>query len=91
MHSSARAEHRKGNPELADTLVRLAFRLLSDEREPDLVAWENLPKPSEYKYFFRNLLRNEFCEKSIAERAVEKLLAKLQGNNRSKARLSAGI
>jgi len=69
----------RGIPELADTMVRLAFRLLSDEWEQDLVAWENLPKPSEYNYFSRNLLRNEFCEKSIAERAVEKLLAKLQG------------
>lgn len=69
----------RGIPELAATMVRLAFRLLSDEREQDLVAWENLPKPSEYNYFSRNLLRNEFCEKSIAERAVEKLLAKLQG------------
>jgi glycine reductase len=69
----------RGIPELAGTMVRLAFRLLSDEREEDLVAWENLPKPSEYNYFSRNLLRNELCGKSIAERAVEKLLAKLQG------------
>jgi len=69
----------RGIPELANTMVRLAFRLLSDEREMDLVAWENLPKPSEYSYFSRNLLRNELCAKTIAERAVEKLLAKLQG------------
>jgi glycine reductase len=69
----------KGIPEIVANMVRLAFRLISDEREMSLVAWENLPKPDEYNYFSRNLLRNELCEKSIAERAVEKLVAKLQG------------
>jgi glycine reductase len=61
------------------SMVRLAFRLISGEREKRLVALENLPKPEEYNYFSRNLLRNEHCEKSIAERSVEKLVAKLQG------------
>lgn len=69
----------RGLPEVVANMVRLAFRVISDEREMVLVAWENLPKPAEYNYFSRNLLRNELCEKSIAERAVEKLLAKLQG------------
>ena len=66
-------------PEVVRDMVRLAIRLLSGEREMRLVARENLPKPEEYNYFSRNLLRNEYCEKTIAERSVEKLVAKLQG------------
>jgi betaine reductase len=66
-------------PEVIHDMVRLALRLISGEREKRLVALENLPKPEEYNYFSRNLLRNEYCEKSIAERSVENLLAKLQG------------
>ena len=58
-------------------MARLATRLVSGGRERRLVARENLPKPEEYNYFSRNLLRNEYCEKSIAERSVEKLLAKI--------------
>ena len=69
----------RGMPDVLRTMVRLAFRLLSGEREMRILAWENLPKPEEYGYFSRNLLRNEYCDKSIAERAVEKLVAKLQG------------
>jgi len=71
----------RGMPEVLHNMVRLAFRLISGEKEMRLVAWENLPKPEEYNYFSRNLLRNEYCEKSIAERAVENLLAKLQGKS----------
>ena len=61
------------------TMTKLAFRIISEEREKRLLTRENLPKPEEYNYFSRNLLRNEYCDKSIAERAVEKLVAKLQG------------
>ncbi len=60
-------------------MVKLGLRLRSGEKEKRIVAWENLPKPEEYNYFSRNLLRNEYCDKSIAERSVEKLLAKLHG------------
>jgi betaine reductase len=60
-------------------MVRLALRLVSGEREEALVSRENLPKPREYDYFPRNLLRNERSEKTIAERSTEKLLAKLRG------------
>lgn len=60
-------------------MVRLALRLVSGEREMRLLTRENLPKPEEYNYFSRNLLRNEYCDKTIAERSVEKLLAKLRG------------
>lgn len=69
----------RGMPEVLRNMVRLAFRLISGEKEMRLLARENLPKPEEYSYFSRNLLRNEYCERSIAERAVEKLVAKLQG------------
>lgn len=69
----------RGLPEIVGNMVRLAFRVLSGEKEACLVACETLPRPEEYGYFSRNLLRNEYCEKSVAERAVEKLVAKLQG------------
>jgi betaine reductase len=65
--------------EIIRNMVRLANRLLSGKREMSLLTRENLPKPEEYDYFSRNILRNEYCEKSIAERSVEKLVAKLQG------------
>ena len=69
----------RGMLEVLHNMVRLAFRILSSEKEMRILYRENLPKPEEYNYFSRNLLRNEYCEKSIAERAVEKLVAKLQG------------
>jgi len=69
----------RGMPEVLHNMARLALKLLSEQKERRLVAWEDLPKPEEYNYFSRNLLRNEYCEKSIAQRAVEKLVAKLQG------------
>ena len=69
----------RGMNEVLRNMVRLAFRLVSGEIETRLLTREPLPKPEEYNYFSRNLLRNEYCEKSIAERSVEKLLAKLRG------------
>jgi glycine reductase len=60
-------------------MVRLAFRLVSGQGEADLVSRENLPKPSEYDYFPRLLLRNEYTDKTAAQRAVDKLLAKIKG------------
>ncbi len=69
----------RGMPEVIRNMARLAFRLLSGEKEMRLLTRENLPKPEEYNYFSRNLLRNEYCDKTIAERSVEKLVAKLRG------------
>jgi glycine reductase len=69
----------RGMPEVLRNMARLAFRLLSGEKEMRLLTRENLPKPEEHNYFPRNLLRNEYCDKTIAERSVEKLVAKLQG------------
>ncbi len=66
-------------PEALRNMARLALRLVSGEKEMRLLTRENLPKPEEYNYFSRDLLRNEYCEKSIAERAVEKLIAKIKG------------
>jgi len=66
-------------PEALRTMAKLGLKLISGEKEMRLLTRENLPKPEEYNYFSRDLLRNEYCEKSIAQRAVEKLVAKLKG------------
>ncbi len=60
-------------------MTKLAFRLVSEERNVNLVSRENLPKPDEYGYFPRLILRNEYAEKTAAERSVDKLLAKIKG------------
>jgi len=60
-------------------MVKLGLRLASGEPNTRLLTREVLPRPEEYNYFPRNLLRNEYCEKSVAERSVEKLVAKLMG------------
>ncbi len=61
-------------------MTRLAFRLLSGEKGMHLISRENLPKPEEYGYFPRIILRNEYTDKSAAKRSVDKLLAKLKGS-----------
>ncbi|UNC92927.1 glycine/betaine/sarcosine/D-proline family reductase selenoprotein B [Candidatus Contubernalis alkalaceticus] len=60
-------------------MAKLAFRVISEEEVSNLVTLEKLPKPEEFNYFSRDMLRNEFCEKTVAERSVEKLLQKLKG------------
>jgi betaine reductase len=60
-------------------MTRLAFKLLSGEKGRSLVSRENLPRPDEYGYFPRIILRNEYADKNAAERSVDKLLAKLRG------------
>ena len=60
-------------------MTRLAFKLISGEQGAHLVSRENLPGPDEYGYFSRIILRNEYTDKTAAERSVEKLLAKLRG------------
>jgi len=59
-------------------MARLAFKLLSREKAMYLVSRENLPRPDDYGYFPRIILRNEYTDKSAAERSVDKLLAKLR-------------
>lgn len=62
-----------------ERMVKLAFQLLSGEKGTHLVSRENLPRPEEFHYFSRNLLRNEYTEKTAAQRSIEKLLAKIKG------------
>ncbi len=60
-------------------MVRLADRIISDEQASNLVTLEKLPKPDEYNFFAREMLRNEYTDKTVAERLVEKLLQKIKG------------
>lgn len=60
-------------------MTKLAFKLLSGEKGTHLVSRENLPEPWEYNYFSRIILRNEYTDKTAAERSVNQLLAKLRG------------
>jgi glycine reductase len=67
--------------EVLGGMTKLALRLASGEPEPSLIRGEVLPRPEEYNYFTRNLLRNIYVEQTVAERSVSKLLAKLRGEN----------
>jgi betaine reductase len=58
-------------------MTRLVFQLVSGQKGPHLVSGENLPRPEEYGYFPRVILRNEYTDKTAAERSVDKLLAKI--------------
>jgi glycine reductase len=60
-------------------MTRLAFKLSSGERGTHLVSRENLPRPVEYGYFPRIILRNEYTNQTAAERSVDRLLSKLRG------------
>ncbi len=60
-------------------MARLAFQLASDEKGNHLVSRENLPRPDEYEYFSRLIVRNQYTDRSAAQRSVDKLLAKLAG------------
>jgi len=60
-------------------MTQLAFKLLSKEKGVHLVSRENLPRPEEYGYFSRVILRNEYTDKIAAERSVDKLLLKIKG------------
>jgi glycine reductase len=62
-------------------MTRLAFELVASKRSMQLVTRENLPRPDEYDYFKRMILRNEYTEKTAAERSVDKLLSKLKGES----------
>jgi glycine reductase len=60
-------------------MVSLALKLLSEKKGSKLIFGENTGRPSEDRYFSRGILRNEFSEKTSAERGVDMLLAKLKG------------
>ena len=59
-------------------MTKIAFRLVSGEKGKNLVSRENLPKPDEYSYFPRIILRNEYTGKTAAQRSVDKLLSKIR-------------
>ena len=60
-------------------MTRLALELVSGKKGSHLVSRENLPRPEEYGYFSRVILRNEYTDRTAAERSVDKLIAKLCG------------
>ncbi len=60
-------------------MANLGLKLVSGKAGTHLVCRESLPSPSECDYFPRHVVRNEYCEKSAAERSIDKLLAKLKG------------
>jgi glycine reductase len=59
-------------------MVRLAFQLIFGKAPEYLLSGENLPRPEEYDYFNRLIIRNEYCDKTAAERSIDKLLAKVR-------------
>lgn len=61
------------------SMVNLMFKLISNKRNPMLVSGENIGKPSQDKYFKRGILKNEYSDRTAAERSVEMMLAKLHG------------
>lgn len=67
--------------ESLNRLVGLAFKLISTEEGSKLVSREYLGRPSEDGYFPRGILKNEYTEKTAAERSVDMLLAKLSGKS----------
>ena len=62
-----------------NTMTRLAFKLVSREKGTHLVTRENLPRPSEFDYFPRLIIRNEYVDRITAERTIDKLLSKVRG------------
>lgn len=60
-------------------MTQLAFRLASGGKNMNLVLPENLPKPDDFGYFPRLILRNEYTEQTAAQRSIDKLLAKIKG------------
>lgn len=61
------------------SMLRLGLKLVSNEVSPRVVSGENISRPEEDGYFPRGIIKNEFVEKTAAERGVEMLLAKLKG------------
>lgn len=62
-------------------MVKLAKYLVEDKtgKPTDLISLEYLPDPEEYNYFKRGQLRNVYIDQTVAQRAVEKLIAKVKG------------
>jgi glycine reductase len=60
-------------------MAGFALKLLSKGINAKLVSKETIGRPSEDGYFPRGILKNEYTQKTAAERSVDMLLAKLQG------------
>lgn len=62
-------------------MVKLAKYLTDDHSNEytPLLNLEHIPDPDEYNYFRREVLAGAFIDKTVAERSVEKLLAKVKG------------
>ena len=62
-------------------MVKLGKFLTDDHsNEPTpLLNLEHIPDPDEYNYFRREVLAGAFIDKTVAERSVTKLLAKIKG------------
>ena len=62
-------------------MVKLAKYLTDDHSNEytPLIDMEHLPDPDEYNYFRQDKLCCSFTDKTVAERSVEKLLAKVKG------------
>jgi betaine reductase len=65
--------------EAMNRMVALGLRLLTPPAQSELVTGENIPFPEEYGYFPRLINRNVYTDTTVAERSVDKLLAKLRG------------
>jgi glycine reductase len=65
--------------EAVNCMAKLGMRLMTPLAHPELVSRENIPLPEQSGYFPRLINRNVYSDKSVAERSVEKLLAKLRG------------
>lgn len=73
---------RTGNTaaKMADDLSRMAsiaFKVAFGEKNVRLLLRESIGRPSEDSYFPRGVLKNEYTEKTAAERSVDMLLAKI--------------
>lgn len=60
-------------------MVDIGLKLISGEKNPRFIRKESIGKPSEDGYFPRGILKNEYTEKTSAERSVDMLLAKIHG------------
>jgi len=72
-------ESARGMTDAVNCMVKLGIRLMTPPAQAELVSRENIPSPEEYGYFPRLINRNVYTDKTVAERSVDKLLAKLRG------------
>lgn len=60
-------------------MAALGKELMRKDVTSDLYTLEYIPDPQEFNYFPMDRLRNQFTDKTIAQRSVEKLIQKLKG------------